>query len=94
MVINIIVSFCRREGLGEASARVKVTQCIGLYEDSTCGQERDIGHEQERVRDVWDAENGYRGEDVVKGIKGLSLRSTPGPREILVSEEDYLGDNV
>ena len=61
---------------------------------NTYSQERDIGHERKRVRNVWDTKNGCGGENGAKGVKSLLLRFPPGPREVLVSEKNYWGDNV
>ena len=46
-VIDIIVSFCGREGLGKVSTRVEVTRGIWLHQDHSSCEKRGICHEQE-----------------------------------------------
>ena len=54
-IIDVIVSFGRREGLGKVSAGMKVSGYIRLHQDGTCGQEGGVGHESEGAGDVGDA---------------------------------------
>ena len=45
LIIDIIVLFCGREGLGEVSARVEVTRGIWLHQNHASCEKRGICHE-------------------------------------------------
>ena len=48
-IIDIIVSFCCREGFGEVCTGVKVTRGVRLHQDCSSREERSICHEREGV---------------------------------------------
>ena len=54
-IVDVIVSFGRREGLGKVSAGVKVSCFIRLHQDGTRSQEGGVGHESEGPGDIGDA---------------------------------------
>ena len=49
MVIDVIISFCSREGFREVSTGMEIARSIRLYQDCTSCEERGICHEQEGV---------------------------------------------
>ena len=51
-IIDIVVSFGRREGHGDVSAWVEVTIAVALHENSPTGKEGGIGHDDEGVLDI------------------------------------------
>ena len=48
-IIDIIVSFCCREGFGEVCTGVKVTRGVRLHQDCSSRKEGSICHEREGV---------------------------------------------
>ena len=64
-IIDVIVLLHRGEGFGEVSARMEVTSGIRLHQNCTSGKKRGISHEQKRVRNIRDTEDGGGREDGV-----------------------------
>ena len=60
LVIDVIVLFYSREGLGEVSAGMKVARGIRLHQDCTSCKEGGICHERKGARDVQDTKDGCR----------------------------------
>ena len=65
-----------------------------MHQDCASCEKRGIGHEQEGTQDVRDAEDRGRRENGVQGVKSFLLRLSPGPRAVLLGEEDNGCDNV
>jgi hypothetical protein len=59
LIIDIIVSFSRDEGLGEIRTGVPVTIRISLEEDCTSGILRGISGDGKRGREVREVEDGF-----------------------------------
>ena len=55
-VIDIIVAFCRGEGLRKICAGVKVSVVVLLHEDPPTSQEGSISHDNERTTNIQEAE--------------------------------------
>ena len=86
--------FSRGKGLGEVSARMEITVCVSLHKYSTCGEQRCVGHEVERLGYVGNGKNGGGGENFFERVKGSLLRRRPSPRDIFLSESGKQSDDV
>ena len=58
MIVDIIISFCSREGLGEVSTGVEITCSIRLHQDCASHKEGGIRHKQEGARDIRNTKDG------------------------------------
>ena len=51
-IVNVVVAFSRREGLGEISARVKISITVSLYKHSSTGKKRCVCHDNKQLLGV------------------------------------------
>ena len=73
---------------------MEITICVSLHKYGTCGKQRHVGHEVERSGYVRNSENGGRGENFFKRVKGSLLRRRPSPRDVFLSESGKRSDDV
>ena len=58
-VVDVIVSFCRRERLGEVRAGMSIAIRVGLEKDGTRGVFRSVGGDGEGCGEVQEVKDGF-----------------------------------
>ena len=92
-VIDVVISFGWREGLGEVGTRVPVTIRIGLEEDGTRCVFRGVCGNSEGGGEVGEVKDGLGEEETFEGVEGGLTRRGPVPGEVLLGEvEERMSD--
>ena len=92
-VIDVVVSFRRRERLGEIGAGMPVTVGISLEEDGSGGIFGGVSCNGERGGEVGEVKDWFQQEEGLKGIKRVLTSGGPISREVFLGEVDEgLGD--
>ena len=94
MIVNVIVPFSGREGLGEIGAGMKVTITILLHEYPSAGKEGSICHDNEQLLDIREVQDWSSLEVGEQGGKGGLLGGSPCPGGVLLSESSERCDNI
>ena len=76
-VVDIVVSFCGREGSGMVGARMEVSIGIPLHEYSSRGGKRGICHDKQQFGSVWHFDHQGGQECLLEFDKGIVLFFSP-----------------
>jgi len=87
-VVDIIVSFCLRERLGEVGTGVPIAVRVGLEEDSARCVFRGIGSDGERGGGVGEVKDWFGQEEGFQGVEGGLTDGGPVPLEVFFCEVD------
>ena len=94
VVIDVIVAFGRGKRLREVGAGVPITVGVGLEEDGVGCMFRCISGNGEGGGEVREVENGFREEEMFKGVERGLTRGGPIPREVLLSEVEERASDI
>jgi len=94
VVIDIVVSFCLRERLGEVGTGVPISIGVHLEEDSTRCVFRGIGSDGEGGGEIGEVKDGFLQEKGFEGVKGGLAGGSPVPLEVLFCKVDEGAGNV
>ena len=93
-IIDVIVSFSRRESLRQVSAGVKIAITVLLHENTPASEKRGVSHDNEGttdIREVQDRSNLKKRQQ--SGKHGLLICS-PCPGNTLLSQVSERGDDI
>jgi len=87
-VVDVIVSFCLRERLGEIGAGVPIAIRVGLEEDPSGCVFRGVSGNGEGCREIREMEDWFCQEEGFKGVERGLASGGPVPLKVLFGEVD------
>ena len=87
-IVDVIVSFCLGERLGEVGAGVPVSVRVGLEENPSRRRFRGVGGDGERCGEVREMEDWFQQEEGFEGVEGFLAGGGPVPLEVFLGEVD------
>ena len=92
-IVDVIVSFCQGERLGDVGAGVPFTIQVSLEEDGAKGILAGIGGNGKGCSKVREAKDWFGQEQGFEGVKSVLASGGPVPRQVLFGEvNEGLGD--
>lgn len=93
-IINVVVTFHGREGLGQVCAGMEISIIILLHEDTTASKEGHISHNNERAAHVGEVKYWGILKTGQQCSKSGLLVGAPSPRLVLACQNSKGGDHV